>query len=76
MAHKVNKKGGASGRTSVTGWISDDLKERIAKFLEKYPRIRSESVLVSSALEDYLEDSEKYGIDVNYKPRRKGREAH
>lgn len=60
-----------AGRTSVTGWISEQLKGRIEQFIEQYPTIRSESTLVSVALEDYLETAERTGIDVNYKPKRK-----
>jgi hypothetical protein len=59
------------GRTSVTGWISEQLKSRIEQFIEQYPTIRSESTLVGVALEDYLETAERTGIDVNYKPKRK-----
>lgn len=65
------KKQDRIGRTSVTGWISEQLKSRIEQFIEQYPTIRSESVLVSVALEEYLETAERTGIDVNYKPKRK-----
>jgi hypothetical protein len=58
------------GRTSVTGWITEQLKSRIEQFTEQYPTL-SESALVAAAVEDYLETAERTGIDVNYKPKRK-----
>ena len=59
------------GRISITGWIDEALKQRVAEFLERYPTVRSESTVVSTALLDYLEDAEKFGIDVNYRPKRR-----
>lgn len=59
-----------SGTASI--WLAEQRgRGCVAEFLERYPTVRSESTVVSTALLDYLEDAEKFGIDVNYRPKRR-----
>ena len=60
----------SGGRSSVTGWVDEELKAKVRELLKQYPRIKSESNVVIAALEYYINQVTKYGIDADWVPKR------